>query len=329
MRFAWLITLLVFLSFATYGQTITISGKVTTSSSQTGIGKVSVFLSNSSYGTETAEDGTFKLYGVKPGQYDIVASSVGYQDFSKTILVGNTPINMDIQLQSKVTELRGVVITTNADWKKNYEEFRKAFIGTSENAKNCVVVNPHEVNMVNHPRQHTLEAWSNDFVVVENKSLGYRVKFLIDSFSINGITNIISREGKALFEQLPGSAEQKRIWKQKRRETYYGSSRHFLHALYTNTVSQDGFIMYRFSRTLNPERPQEDLILKKIKKFQEMRNRDSLNYWIMKENLSRYANENLIKVPLQPYQVCTQSPPARFICSQVSGSSVYNLYQKA
>lgn len=307
MRFIRLIPLLVFLSFAAYGQTITISGKVTTSVSQSGVGHVSVFLSNSSYGTETAEDGTFQLYGVKPGQYDLVASSVGYQDFSKTILVGNAPIKMDIQLQSKVTELRGVVITTNADWKKNYEEFRKAFIGTSENAKNCVVVNPHEVNMVNHARQHTLEAWSNDFVVVENRSLGYRVKFLIDSFSINGLTGIISREGKAVFQELPGSTEQKRLWKERRKETYYGSSRHFLHALYTSTVSQDGFIMYRFSRTLNPERPQEDIILQKIKKFREVGRRDSFNYWVGKDNLSRYANENLVKTPLQPYQVCTQA----------------------
>jgi len=113
-----LLLLLVFLPFAAYSQTITISGKVTTSSSHEGIGKVNVFLSNSSYGTVTAEDGSFRLVGVKPGQYDLVASSIGFEDFSQTVLVGNEPINIEIPLLPKVNQLRGVVITTNANWKK-------------------------------------------------------------------------------------------------------------------------------------------------------------------------------------------------------------------
>src|ERR1700744_2359771 len=158
-----LVLLLFFLPLAAFSQTRTISGKVTTSVSHEGIGKVSVFLSNSSYGTETADDGSFTLTGVKPGQYDLVASFVGYQDFSQTILVGKDPISINIPLLPKVNQLRGVVITTPANWK----EFRKAFIGTSENAKNCVVINPHVVNMVNSARRHTLEAWSTDFLVME------------------------------------------------------------------------------------------------------------------------------------------------------------------
>src|SRR3569832_747880 len=156
MHFRSLILLLLFCPFVAFSQT-TISGKVTTTESHTGIGKVSVFLSNSSYGTVTAEDGSFKLEGVKPGQYDLIASSVGYQDFSKTILVENAPNNIDIPLASKINQLRGVVITTNANWKRIYVEFKKAFIGTTENAKSCFVENPHVVNLINSSRRHTLE----------------------------------------------------------------------------------------------------------------------------------------------------------------------------
>ncbi|MGZ3901757.1 MAG: carboxypeptidase-like regulatory domain-containing protein, partial [Bacteroidia bacterium] len=183
MRLNRFLLLLVFFPLAAYTQTITIAGKVVTSVSETGIAKVSVFLSNSSFGTETQEDGSFRLIGVKPGQYDLIASSIGYQDYTQTILVGKDPITMTIKLMPKVNQLRGVVIQSNADWKKNYEAFQKAFIGTSENAKNCVVVNPHVVNLLNHDKKHTLEAWSDDFLVVDNKALGYRVKFLIDTFS--------------------------------------------------------------------------------------------------------------------------------------------------
>ena len=58
------------------------------------------------------------------------------------------------------------------------------------------------MNLVNSARRHTLEAWSDDFLIMENRALGYRVKFLIDTFSNNGITGIISWQGKAVFEDL-------------------------------------------------------------------------------------------------------------------------------
>jgi hypothetical protein len=310
-----LLLLLFLLPLSAFSQ-ITISGKVATSVSHEGIGKVSVFLSNSSYGTETAEDGTFKLFGVKPGQYDLVASSVGFEEYKQTILVGRDPINIDITMLPKVKQLRGVVITTNADWKKNWEVFKNAFVGTSENAKSCVVINPHVVSIVNHARQHFLEAWSDDFLIMENRALGYRVKFLIDTFSNNAVTGIISWEGKAVFEELKGSAAQKKIWKQKREDTYYGSSRHFFRALYSDRLNQEGFVMRKLTRYLNPERPQEGVILQKLKYFREHYIRDSLNYWISKENLSRYFHENLIREPIQPYQVFSKTDkPGLFIIS--------------
>jgi hypothetical protein len=322
-----LLLFLVFLPFAAYSQTTTISGKVTTSVSHEGIGKVSVFLSNSSYGTESAEDGSFTLAGVKPGQYDLVASYVGFEEYKQTILVGRDPISINIPLLPKVNQLRGVVITTNADWKKNWEAFRNAFIGTSANAKDCVVVNPHVVSLVNSARRHTLEGWADDFLIVENHALGYRVKFLIDTFSNNGLTGIISWEGKAVFEELKGSAEQKKIWKKKREDTYYGSSRHFFRSLYLDKLNEEGFIMKKLHRELNPERPQEAIILQKIKLFRDRGMRDSANYWIMKENMSKYYHENLGKLPLQPYQVFGKTDkPGLFVISFTD--CLYVIYTK-
>ncbi|MGN6638324.1 MAG: carboxypeptidase-like regulatory domain-containing protein [Mucilaginibacter sp.] len=301
-----LILLLLLIPFFTRAQT-TISGKITPVASQTGLGKVSVFLSNSSYGTETADDGTFRLTDVKPGQYQLVASFLGYQEYTQSVLVGKDPITLNIQLQPKVTELRGVVISSKADWKKNYEMFKKDFIGTSKNASKCEVVNPHTLNLIYHGKKRELEAWSDDFLVVENRALGYRVKFLVDSFSSSGLSGVTSWEGKAVFQELPGSAAQKEEWRKKREEVYYGSSRHFLRSLYTGTLTQEGFLMYRLHRELNPHRPDEGIILQKIKLFKERNLRDSANYWIGKENLSKYYHERLDRTPLQPYQIFAQT----------------------
>ncbi|QEC63984.1 carboxypeptidase-like regulatory domain-containing protein [Mucilaginibacter ginsenosidivorans] len=309
-----LILILLLFPFISRAQTTTISGKITTNVSHTGIGKVSVFLSNSSFGTETADDGTFRLAGVKPGQYTLVASSIGFQEYTQSVLVGNEPINLDITLNPKVTQLRGVVISSEADWKRNYEMFRKQFIGDDDNAKKCDVKNPHELNLIYHGKKLQLEAWTNDFLVIENKALGYRVKFLVDTFSSSGIQDITQWQGQVVFQELPGSVSQKKAWKQKRAETYYGSSRHFLRSLYKNTLGQEGFIVYKLTRELNPDRPDEGVILHNIKKFQQSFYRDSLNYWISKQNMSRYYHENLIRQPLQPYQVCaTTSQPGIFL----------------
>ena len=287
--------LLLFLPLFSLAQTTTISGKVTTSVSLTGIGKVSVFLSNSSFGTETADDGTFRLVGVKPGQYTLVASSVGFQQHTEQVLVGAEPIHLNIALKPKINQLRGVVITTEADFKRNLEIFKKQFIGEGENAKKCEIINPHVMNMIYHSRKLEMEAWSTDFLVIENKALGYRVKFLVDTFSSSGLSNITEWQGQVVFEELPGSPAQKQAWKLKREETYYGSARHFYRDLYRGTLAQDGFIMYRLHREINP------------KKFVALRQRDSALYWQEKGQMSRYYHERLFKEPLQPQEVFSNS----------------------
>jgi hypothetical protein len=309
-----LILILLLFPFISRAQTTTITGKVTTNVSHTGIGNVSVFLSNSSFGTTTADDGTYRLTGVKPGQYTLVASSIGFQEFTQAVLVGSDPINLDITLNPKVNQLRGVVISTPADWKRNYEMFSKQFIGDDENAKKCVVKNPHEVNLIYHGKKLELEAWTNDFLVIENKALGYRVKFLVDTFSSSGIRDVTQWEGQVVFQELPGNAAQKKIWKQKRAETYYGSARHFLRSLYKNTLGQEGFIVYKLIRELNPDRPDEGVILRNIRKFQQSYYRDSLSYWVSKLNMSRYYHENLVRQPLQPYHIfATTNQPGIFL----------------
>jgi hypothetical protein len=297
MRLSKLLAFFLFLSpIAGFAQLGVITGKVSRLDTKTPLPKVSVFLSNSSFGTTSADDGTFTLSGIKPGQYDLIATSVGFEDFNQTVLVGKDPIKVNIELLPKVTQLREVVISTNADWKKNYALFEKEFVGTSLNAKKCKVINPHAVNLVYHARKQTLEAWTDDFLVIENKALGYRVKFLLKNFSDDKLNGLLSWEGQVLFEQLPGPAQQIEEWKKKREDCYYGSPQHFFRSLYAGKMEQEGFIAYKLNRVLNPERPQEEEIDKKIKRFSQTNNRDSLRYWKMLYNMPKYR-DNLNKIP--------------------------------
>lgn len=309
MRLTWLI-LCLFFPFVTLAQNGIITGKVTRTDTKAPIGQANVFLSNTTSGAATADDGSYTLAHLKPGQYTLVVSIIGYNDYSKTILVENAPIQLDIELSPKTIQLRDVVITTPANWKKNYDQFVKEFIGTDENAKYCFVENPHDVNLEYHKSQQMLEAYTDNFLVVDNLALGYKVKFLINEFTSSKLTDIISYSGQRLFQELPGSKKQKEEWRKKRELAYYGSAMHFYRALYKNELDQEGFQMMKLTRMLNPYRAQEAEIQQKIKFFNDGHHRDSINYWIDQENLSKYFRENLDRSPLSSNSVLyrTQNP---------------------
>ena len=304
MRFPWLILSFIFFSFAAYAQNGIITGTVTNAGSKTPLPRASVFLSNSSVGSATNESGKFTLSGIRPGQYTLVVSILGYDDYTKSVLVGNEPINMDIEMAQRPLMLREVVISSSADWKKNYEAFKKEFIGTDENAKSCTVINPHILNLVYNRTKQTLEADADEFLVVENRALGYRVKFLLKNFKSDKIASVVSYEGQRLFEDLPGGEEQKKRWHMKREEAYYGSPMHFYRSLYADKLKEEGFIIYRLSRSLNPERPDDQTLRRKIKMFSEARRADSANYYIGLANMSKYYHENLAKPPLDQFEIC-------------------------
>lgn len=273
--------------------------------------KASVFLSNSSYGTITNDDGTFTLSGLKPGQYELVVTSVGFKDFNKTIMVprdAKEPVRLDVEMIVKTTQLHEVVITTPENWKRNYDQFVKLFLGESANAKKCKILNPHSLSFINHKARQGLEAWSDEFVEIENKALGYKVKFLLKSFNYDGIDNIISWEGKILFNDLPGSASQKKQWEEKRNDIYYGSNMHFFRSLQGARLSEDGFAVMLLQRKPNPNRPPQEMLMKKIT-FWGDKNIDSANKYRRLYNLPKY-DENLIRQPLKETDIAraTEQP---------------------
>jgi hypothetical protein len=327
MRFYWLI-LLFLCPFAALAQTGLITGKITRADTKGPVAGANVFLSNSTAGTSSNDAGNYNLNNLKQGQYTLVVSIIGYADYTKSVLVGRDPIKLDIELTPKVIVLREVSISTNANWKKNYEQFVRDFIGTDDNAKYCVVVNPHEVELTYHRAKQLLTAYTDDFLVVENHALGYRVKFLVDSFASDGLSHIISYRGQRLFQELPGSKKQQEIWHKKREDAYYGSSMHFYRSLFTNKLDSEGFIMMKLTRMLNPNRPQEQEIQSKIAHFNDGRHRDSINYWISMENMSKYFHENLDRDPIPVNQVLYRAQQPGIFVVDFTGYVLYVVYTK-
>jgi hypothetical protein len=303
MRFPWLILTFIFIPFITFAQSGTITGKVTQQGTNKPLARASVFLSNSSIGTITTEEGNYNLSGIRPGQYNLVVTILGYEDYNKPILVGNEPIKLNIEMTQKPLMLREVVISTSADWKKNYEAFKKDFIGVDENAKQCVVMNSHVLNLTFNSTKQTLHADADEFLIVENHALGYRIKFLLREFTADNIEGLVTSGGERLFEDLPGTEAQKQKWHAAREAAYYGSPMHFYRCLIGDKLTEAGFKMYNFHRYLNPDRPNDHVIREKINIFRMQHNVDSNNYYVMKSRLSKYTGESLVQPPLNQFEV--------------------------
>src|SRR5471030_2366191 len=158
MRVCRLILLCLLFPIMAWAQGQTISGRVIRADTKNPVQGASVFLDNSSYGTVTNFNGEFVLQNVKPGQYNFIITHIGLADDRQTILVSNEPIRLNITMTPKAIVLREVTITTRADWRKNFEMFKKVFIGTDENAKYCEIVNPEILDFTYYSTQKVLLA---------------------------------------------------------------------------------------------------------------------------------------------------------------------------
>jgi len=293
MRFPWLVLLFLLLPFAVLAQGGEISGVVTNADSKKPIGGASVFLSNSQAGTATSESGKYTLSGLRPGQYTLVISSLGFEDFKKTVVVENALIKLDVELTPKPLMLREVVISSAADWRKNYEMFRKEFVGRDENSKLCEVTNPHILNLTYNQTKQMLHAEADEFLVVDNHALGYRVKFLVRDFNIDNINRIVSSAGDRVFEELPGTPAQKKKWHDAREAVYYGSSMHFFRSVIAESTAKEGFKVYNLKRDPYPGRLSESAIMMGYNIGRQAQNRDSVKKYYDMENLPKWTNQKL------------------------------------
>src|ERR1700748_1004378 len=105
-----LVLFLLFLPVCAPAQTV-ITGKVINTADNKAVGYASVFLSNTVVGTRSNDDGSFTLQNVKPGQYDLVVSLIGFETHHQTVTISNASIAVgDITITPKVNELKEVHI---------------------------------------------------------------------------------------------------------------------------------------------------------------------------------------------------------------------------
>lgn len=277
----------------------TIIGKVQNLTDKKPVIKASIFLSNTTVGTATADDGSYVLSNIKPGQYQLVVSAIGFETAYQSINVNQNFILPVIELLPKSIALMDVVIKPDAEWENNYTRFKQEFFGYTAFAQQCRILNPELLDLTYNRYQQTLVAKSADALIIENMALGYRLRYQLKMFQINFSTGHLYYEGTVLFENLKGSSSQLRKWNKNRRQAYFGSSEHYLRSALKYKDYEDGFQTLKLIRQPNPDRPPDSLIKAKMKKLSPhtdplkidqhliINQNDSLNYWLSKSRLPK------------------------------------------
>lgn len=221
-----LLLLLLFFPFAAFSQKA-LRGIVNDATTGRPVPGASVFLSNTSVGTTANAEGRFEIT-IPAGRYDLVVSSIGYETFSTGINSNALPDILPVTLNSKAKEMDAVIIRQmeKNGWQTWGTFFKQNFIGSSEEGERTELKNPKALRFYRDKTKGTLDIIATEPLVMENRALGYRIRYQLESFSYEFGSRMLQYTGYPLFEEMEGGAAKQRRWAEARRKVYYGSQMH-------------------------------------------------------------------------------------------------------
>lgn len=251
------LSLISLLSFAQF----TLSGKIVDAETKEPLQGASVFAQNTTKGTTTNSEGNFSL-SFEKGGYEIIFSFTGYN--SKTINADAGNEQLTVELTKADNTMAEVIIKSSNELEDGWEQygdfFLKHFIGATPFADSCTLLNPQALRFLYFKRNDRLKILASEPLQIANRSLGYNLRYELDSFVYFLKTDMNSYRGLCFYTEMEGTPEEQQIWKNNREEAYYGSRLHFLRSYYDSALKQDGFTVdlvskrnaNKFERLSNP-----------------------------------------------------------------------------
>lgn len=255
-----------------------------------------IYLSGTKISTITNNEGKFTLSRLPAGNYDILIQVVGYLPYSKNIIISNKSVYIDVFLKPNTVMLNEVVIKPDPNRLAYLNIFKEFFIGQTPNAKECKILNSEILIIDYNKQERVLSVTSTEFLIIENKALGYRIKYLLKDFEYDYKTRVLFFAGYPFFEEMKGSKSKIKRWNQKRNTAYYGSHQHFFKSLYQGTAQKEGFVIHKLATIANKNRQPDSIINANIKKLTAgqkainaltFNRNDSLNYWLKERSKTK------------------------------------------
>lgn len=200
-----------------------------------------IFIANSGIGTASDNNGYFELRNLPYGRFEIIASRIGYETLKISIHnFHDQTRNMRFELNKKPIQFMEITVSAKASQKrkKQLKQFRKNFLGASQNAKETYIRNEEALRFIEE-NKGTLYAYAVEPLDIVNNSLGYNIKYVLDEFELT--RQHVKYVGYPYFEEKTIKSHYDSIeWHKNRELTYLGSLRHFLTAICENYVATAG-----------------------------------------------------------------------------------------
>lgn len=244
--------IILWVSFMQYVQAQRIiTGKIIDFNTKQALPSASVFLANTSAGTNTNSAGEFKLEIAGSGRYNLVIALIGYETYATEISLQENLTGLKIELKPQVAELEEVIVG-NYDkngWEKWGVFFMEMLIGNTPNALNCKLLNKEAVKFSFSKKENILRAYATEPLRIENNALGFDLTYSLTQFEHNYKNRIFFYQGYPLFsEKKAKNNRQYQKWVANRKETYKGSLMHFMRSVFRNKIIEEGFEIRRIIR---------------------------------------------------------------------------------
>jgi len=227
--------------FKNNGNGYFISGTVTDKNGQPVAG-ATVFLGQTQKTTASDANGGFSIYNIPNGSYQLVVKMMGFNTWNDNIVINGANTAIKITLVEENRLLNEVSVTAKPNDSKYLETFLRYFIGDSENSSQCKLTNPGVLRF--SYKNNVLTASATDMLIIENRGLGYRIRYSLSAFTYDYIKRITYYAGFPYFEELEGSNSQKQQWLINRENTYQGSVMHFFRSIVNNNLTGQDFATY-------------------------------------------------------------------------------------
>ncbi len=213
---------------------------------------VNIFISYSTWGTTSDSKGYFELKSIRPGNYELVFSMIGYELVAKKVIITETSdITFYVRLKKKIYEIDEVKVSGNRpeEWFDDLKVFMEKFFGYYSKPIDCEIENQFYIDF-SHPSKDILVATCDVPIDIKNMTLGYSIKCDILKFEYNYFTKTLNTNYKLYFSELQNDSSQlNKELRSIREEIYMGSLYYFLRQLISGKFVEAGFVVYNTGST--------------------------------------------------------------------------------
>lgn len=230
MRWCYLCFIIIFTSIqASNAQELNLKFFLVDELTEEPISDAHLFISNSSIGTISNQDGLCEISISGQDNHTLIVSHISYE----TMIIDpvSYPLLLEggaVSLKPNGIDLNEVMVTAkqSSRWKKNFKKFKLALLGNDIPASQCSILNPEVLRF--EEKGGDLYVTAVDLLKIENDYLAYQIDFWLETLSIKADGSKFY-QGMGQFTDKENASNNKY---QKRRENIYQNSlAHFLRSL--------------------------------------------------------------------------------------------------